>query len=189
MAESQISQPQSPDSHLIEPQGRSIAEIPVGTVAVIHSQDDLDQVLEAHGQWVKGVFDPETLIPSGRAHLKSLDLTPFCLTYRDLSGADLTGANLQEMDLTGINLTAANLTRAVLACANLQGAKLRGAKFEGTDLRGANLTGVSMSGVDLSKAILKSTEPDDCTLILNTQTSITKLIPTDQESPTSSDNP
>ncbi len=134
----------------------NLDEIPVGETTPVLTQEDLNRVLAAHAQWIAGVFDLDQSIPPGRAHLTGVDLTPFNLRYRDLSGAQLSGAVLQEMDLTGVNLTAANLNGANLACANLGGAKLRGAKLHGTDLRGADLTGVSLAGVDLSHAILKS---------------------------------
>lgn len=138
------------------PRAFNIDEIPVSVRREIKTQEDLDQVLAAHGRWIEGVFDLETFVPGGRAQLAELDLRAFVLRGRDLSGANLAKACLQEMDLRDVNFTTANLAGAQLACAQLAGAKFRGAKLQGADLRGADLSQADLTGADLSQAILKS---------------------------------
>ena len=142
-----------------EPPKNRIPEIPVSQVRHVQSQEELDEVLAAHSQWVEQVLDPDVEVARGRANLSGVDLRGFSLREANLSGANLAKANLAEVDLTSANLSAANLTGAILACATLCGAKLRGAKLEGADLRGADLTGAHLQGVDLSRCTLKSPEP------------------------------
>jgi uncharacterized protein YjbI with pentapeptide repeats len=134
----------------------NIDEIPISIRREIKTQQDLDEVLAAHGRWIEGVFDLETFVPGGRAHLAELDLRSFVLRGRNLSGANLSKACLQEMDLRDVNFTTANLVGAQLSCAQLAGAKFRGAKLQGADLRGADLSESDLTGADLSQAILKS---------------------------------
>lgn len=142
-----------------EPPKNRIPEIPVSQVRHVQSQEELDEVLAAHSQWVEQVLDPDVEVARGRANLSGVDLRGFSLREANLSGANLAKANLAEVDLTSANLSAANLSGAILACAMLCGAKLRGAKLEGADLRGADLTGAHLQGVDLSRCTLKSPEP------------------------------
>lgn len=150
--------PQAAPGQTEAPKNR-IPEIPVSQVRHVKSQEELDEVLAAHRQWVEQVLDPDVEVAHGRANLSGVDLRGLSLREANLSGANLAKANLAEVDLTSANLSAANLVGAILACANLSGAKLRGAKLEGADLRGADLTGAHLQGVDLSRCTMKSPEP------------------------------
>ena len=76
-------------------------------------QEELQEILEAHGKWMNGEY--------GGAR------------------ANLSGANLRRANLSGANLRRANLSGANLIGANLRGANLRGANLRGANLRGANL--------------------------------------------------
>lgn len=76
-------------------------------------QEELQEILEAHGKWMNGEYG------GARAYL---------------SDADLIGANLR-----GANLIGANLRRANLGGVDLRGADLGGADLIGANLRGADL--------------------------------------------------
>ena len=76
-------------------------------------QEELQEILEAHGKWMNGEY--------GGAR------------------ANLSGANLRRANLSGANLRRANLSGANLIGANLRGANLRGANLRGANLIGANL--------------------------------------------------
>lgn len=142
---------------------KSLPEIPLAIAAVVACQEDLNQALSLHKQWVDAVLDPNCEVASGRANFSGMDLTAY-----NLSGAELRGANLQACNLTGVDLSLADLSTADLrgarlANANLQGAKLIRAKIDGADLRGADLTGANIKDVDLNRAILRSTPSEPAT--------------------------
>lgn len=71
-------------------------------------QEELQEILEAHGKWMNGEYG------GARAYLSGADL----------SGADLSDANLRGANLRGADLIGANLRRAYLSGANLIGADL-----------------------------------------------------------------
>ena len=72
-------------------------------------QEELQEILEAHGKWMNGEYG------GARAYLR---------------GADLRGVNLSDANLRGANLSDADLRGAYLSDAHLRGADLSGADLD-----------------------------------------------------------
>jgi uncharacterized protein YjbI with pentapeptide repeats len=112
-------------------------------------QEELQEILDAHGKWIDGEYG------GARADLRGANLR-----RADLRDADLRGANLRRADLRDANLRGANLRRADLRDANLSGADLSGADLRradlfGADLFGADLRDANLRGADLRRANLR----------------------------------
>lgn len=106
------------------------------------TQDELNEILEAHKKWLGGEEG------GVRANLHGADLRSL-----NLSNANLIFANLQ-----GVNLHNANLHNAYLNCSNLSDANLSStdllnAKLEFANLKGSNLSGAKgiLSAIDYMK--------------------------------------
>lgn len=147
-----------------------VAEIPVSRPTPVHSQEDLDAVLDAHAIWIKRVLEPGQEFGSGRANLKGNDLRAFNLEGRDLRAANLEGCDLRGCSLIAVNFAGANLSRALLSGACLDKARLRrcnlsssdltGASLKGADLRHAQLQGARLEGADLSGSLQENEAKD-----------------------------
>ncbi len=119
------------------------------------SPDELSQILDAHGRWVRSEHKE-----GERANLKEADLQGADLEGTDLRGANLRKANLQGAQLWKANLEEANLYKAQMQKAELSHACLRGAvlmkanlqdsSLDHVELREADLTGADLTGANLS---------------------------------------
>jgi len=116
------------------------------------TRDKLQEIIEAHGRWLKGEPDGE------RANLRGANLRGANLRGADLGGANLRGANLGDANLRGANLRDANLCIADLRGADLGDANLRGADLGGANLCIANLRGADLRGADLGDANLRGAD-------------------------------
>ena len=96
-------------------------------------QEELQEILEAHGKWMNGEYG------GARADLSGADLRRANLSGADLRIANLSGADLRIADLSGADLSGADLRRADLSGADLRRADLRRADLGGANLREANL--------------------------------------------------
>lgn len=142
------------------------ADIPVSRPTPVHTQEELDAILDAHAVWIKQVLEPGQEFGSGRANLKGNDLRGFQLEGRDLRAANLEGCDLRGLSLIAVNFAGANLSRTQLsgACldkarlrrSNLSGADLSGASLKSADLRHAQLQGARLEGADLSGTVLEN---------------------------------
>ena len=102
------------------------------------SEQELKDILDKHGKWLKGDDGGEKADLSS-TDLSSADLRYADLRYADLSSANLHSANLHSADLRFANLRSANLRSADLRVANLHSADLRVADLRVADLRFADL--------------------------------------------------
>lgn len=108
------------------------------------SEEELEQVLDEHLEWVN----------SGGQRGKRANLE-----RANLVGADLHGVNLAEANLYQANLSKANLQGAGLSKANLQGAMMGGVNLQKaslweSDLQGARISLANLQGANLSQANL-----------------------------------
>jgi uncharacterized protein YjbI with pentapeptide repeats len=120
------------------------------------TQDDLDQILQAHDLWLNSKGKE-----GQRADLEAANLIAAYLIGANLSGAwlfgaNLSGAELQLADLRRAELSGANLRGAGLNETNLSGAKLGSADLSGAEFSGANLSGAQLSRANLSKVNLSN---------------------------------
>ena len=113
------------------------------------TQDELNNILKDHKNWLSGAYG------GIRADLSEADLRGANLTRANLSGANLIGAYLSGANLTRTNLSGADLRRADLRGADLRRADLTRTNLSGADLRGANLSGADLRGADLRRADLR----------------------------------
>ena len=97
--------------------------------------EQLQQVLDAHNDWLQ----------SGEQSGARADLTGAHLSGVDLAGCKLRGAFMQGAVLTNANLSGADLTHADLRDAQLQKANLAGANLLLTDFSGADLSDADLS--------------------------------------------
>jgi hypothetical protein len=130
-------------------------DIPVREPAQIKSQEDLDEVLARHLDWLAAVMNPNTMITLARANLSGTNLTGLDLEGRNLSGANLNGAILEKCNLNQANLTACDLRGANLSQATLVKAKLIRTKVAGAIFLGADLTDAQISQTDVDPETLR----------------------------------
>lgn len=109
------------------------------------SQEEFEEIVSRHEQWIEAVLHPNKEVSGGRANFTGADLRNF-----DLSGVDLRGAIMNEVNLEGCSLRKANLATALLRGANLQNAC-----FEEARLRRADLSDSIVAGADFHKADLR----------------------------------
>jgi hypothetical protein len=124
--------------------GKKQVDIPVSRPVLIATQDELQEVIDAHHKWIHHTLEPTEPLGAGRANLKGNDLRHYCL-----DSVDLRSANLESVDLSHVSLISANLSGANLSGANLEGAILHRAKLRRTRLNQANLSGIKALGTDL----------------------------------------
>ena len=129
---------------------------PIAERVHVDTQEELNQVIAAHSEWMEAVLHPRKDVVGGRANLSDTDLRKFDLVGINLSSADMRRANLAGLDLTSANLSAANLEGANLQGVILRNAKMRRTKLTDADLRAADLTDAILTDVDLAVAILTS---------------------------------
>ncbi len=139
-------------------------DIPISRPTPVHSQEDLDAILDAHAAWIKQVLEPGLELGSGRANLKGNDLRGFQLEGRDLRAAQLEACDLRGCSLIAVNFAGANLSRAQLAGACLDRARLRRSNLSGADLSGASLRGADLRHTLLQGARLEGTDITDTVL-------------------------
>ena len=117
-----------------------------------YSKEELAEVIEKNGKWLKGLGGGE------RANLSGANLSGANLLMANLSKADLSGANLFKAYLSRANLDGADLSGADLSGADLSGADLSWSNLSGADLSGANLFKANLSKADLSRADLSGAD-------------------------------
>ena len=110
------------------------------------TQEELNRLIELHGNWLNKKTDGLRLQLSGE------DLTGLNFCHTNLHGADLSKVNLRVNDLRVTSLCEANLREADLYNADLQGASLRGADLHDADMRETDLHKVNMRGANLRGA-------------------------------------
>ncbi|PKK83255.1 MAG: hypothetical protein CVT49_09630 [candidate division Zixibacteria bacterium HGW-Zixibacteria-1] len=115
------------------------------------SDEELNQVLEAHKLW---------LLPGDKEGVRA-DLSYVNLAQRDLNGINLTDAILQGCQLEGAKLAGANLTKALCAGANFGGALMHLAFLANASLLASDLRGAHLFRADLSSAILSNAKIQD----------------------------
>ncbi len=108
------------------------------------TQNELNEVLSLHKQWLKSDGAEGKRANLKRANLKRANLNRANLNGTNLNGADLSGAYLYSADLSGADLCRANLNGADLKDANLHRADLSGADLSGADLYLADLSGANL---------------------------------------------
>ncbi len=116
------------------------------------SQEELQQILEAHRKWLKSDGKEGKQADLTNANLQKADLFQANLQKANLGDANLQKADLLRANLQGANLERADLRETDLLSANLQGANLSRANLQGTDLAAARLQGASLQGAGLRKA-------------------------------------
>ncbi|RYZ55094.1 MAG: pentapeptide repeat-containing protein [Proteobacteria bacterium] len=132
--------------------GKKHVEIPVSRPVLISSQSELDEVLEAHRNWINQVLQPTEPLGSGRANLKGNDLKAY-----NFDGVDLRSANLEGCDLSGCSFITANLSGCNLIGANLEGSTLHKAKLRKARLDKANLSSAKAFGTDFRQISCEGT--------------------------------
>jgi hypothetical protein len=132
--------------------GKKHVEIPVSRPVLISSQSELDEVLEAHRNWIDQVLQPTQPLGSGRANLKGNDLRAF-----NFDGVDLRSANLEGCDFSGCSFITANLSGCNLIGAKLEAAILHKAKMRKARLDKANLSNVKAFGTDMRQISCEGT--------------------------------
>ena len=108
------------------------------------TQDQLNQLIEAHERFVKR--QPR----SQRAIWRFMQFSGRDFAKRLMSDADLTGANLQRC-----RLILTNFERATLFCADLSDSDARAANFSRADIRGASLRNANLAGANLNDADMR----------------------------------
>jgi hypothetical protein len=103
------------------------------------SKDELKEIIERHGKWLRDENGGEC------ADLSSADLRSANLRYANLSYANLSYADLSSADLRSADLSSADLSSANLSYANLRYADLRSADLRYADLRSADLSSAKLS--------------------------------------------
>jgi hypothetical protein len=131
----------------------AFTEIPVATVRKISTREELDEVLQAHKEWIEITLDPNKTTSGGRANLTESVLSDMDLSFIDLRGATLSKVNFSGSDLKGCNFSTANLIGANFTGCNLEGANLRRCQLAGADFTGANLKDTILRTMDLKGAI------------------------------------
>ena len=121
------------------------------------TQEELKEIIEAHGKWYWSNGKEGERANLARASLDGASLCGANLCGASLDGASLCGANLDGASLARANLCGANLARASLDGANLARASLCGANLARASLCGANLYGASLAGANLCGANLDKT--------------------------------
>lgn len=76
------------------------------------NSDELNRVINLHGEWLRDEDDGERADLSG-ADLRGADLSDANLRLANLSDANLSDANLSDADLSGANLIGADLWNCV----------------------------------------------------------------------------
>lgn len=106
--------------------------IPMGTKTI--SKEQLDEVIKAHGLWLKD-----------HSQGKRADLNGY--RFGDILEKD-------ELNLSGVNLSEADLSGSSFHKVRLVGADLSGAKLEGANLMSVDLTDAILDDIDLHNGSL-----------------------------------
>lgn len=116
-------------------------------------QQELKEIIEKHGKWIRGEEGGE------RADLSLRDLSRKRLDRVDLRMANLEGADLSDASLEGANLEGANLNFAFLKFARLRGANLKGANLKFANFWMADIVSADISGAEIEYACFPLREP------------------------------
>lgn len=127
--------------------GSKIPKMKVNRPAEIRSQEDLEDVIEAHKLWLADVLHPSRGVTSARANLTGCKLSGL-----DLSEADLRGAKLSQADLSHCQLSGAQLSTCDLSDANFTGASMEAVKLKRCKLNGTNFTDANLRRADLRRS-------------------------------------
>jgi hypothetical protein len=98
------------------------------------TQEELNEVLRLHKQWLESNGNKGKRADLRRANLKDANL----------QGANLQGADMQGADMRGADMRGADMKDAYMHRANLKDAKLQNAYLYGAHMRGANLKGANL---------------------------------------------
>lgn len=119
------------------------------------TQEKLQEILEAHENWINGEPDG-SFVDLSCVDLSGADLSCVNLINVNLCNANLCHADLSHANLCNADLGRANLCNADLSNANLSNADLSRANLHGADLSNANLSDANLSNANLSDANLSN---------------------------------
>lgn len=106
------------------------------------TQDELDQIVEAHELWI-----------CGRGGAQA-DLSGKDISNLNLEDAELTAAKMIRTNMSGCNMRGCVLEEAVCSGANMSGVDATGAHMSNSYMEGTNLTGACLNEADLVGAYL-----------------------------------
>ena len=118
------------------------------------TQEELNEVLRLHKQWLESNGNKGKRADMRRANLKNADMRGADMRGADMHRADMKDAKLQNAYLYGAHMQDADMRGADMKDADMKDAKLQGADMRGADMRGADLKGTDMKDAKLQNAYL-----------------------------------
>lgn len=119
----------------------------------VENQEQLNEVLQKHSEWIEGVLGTGTLEAGLRANLTEANLAGMTLENCTLSCAKLDGASFIGSKLIKVNFSRATLIKTSFEGAHIEDCKFHKAELEETDFREADLVDTDFTDEQKQKAL------------------------------------
>lgn len=122
------------------------------------TQEEFDEKLQIHHEWLKLDPDQKEEKIGKRLNLEKYDLTKLILENKDLTLVDFTGSSFRGVKMWATNFDGAFLLETDFRDANLWKASLKDAYLEKANFEQANLCSSNLHEADLNSANLKKAD-------------------------------